>query len=393
MKNKQKIVFISSRFPLPLVGGFEIKNFQLLKSLSTEFEVSAHFITHAAPAPEYLNTIKSLCKYKIYKPKKSEVLLKLIINIFTGEPLQNALYFCKIAAHEIKYDLDSADAAICSVIRTCEYIENFDGPKFFDLADSLGQVYQANIQRSSGFYKLAYRIESPRLLRKEQTLAQRAAGVFFFNKNEASRYASSKSIMVVPHGVNEEIFSIDGIDEDFRDGVTFIGKLSVAHNVDMIKWFSTHVLPILPDNIKLYLIGAGANQELQSLARSNGRIIITGFLDNPYLALRASIACICPLQTGGGVQNKVIESLASGSLTIATSKAASAFNNPNESGILVCDTPAEWRNTIIDITRNPNKYQSNREIGRNYAARHFSWKTYSSMILDKIKSSLTKKEA
>jgi glycosyltransferase involved in cell wall biosynthesis len=388
MISRQKIVLVTSRFPLPLVGGFEIKNYHLIKELSKHYEVSAHFIQRARPRNDDIQELSKYCKVKVHTTNLLHIAIKMIFNLAFGQPLVNALYFSPTADASIKMDLESADAAVCSVIRTCNYIEGFDGPKVFDFADSQGQMYKQNIPFSKGWRRLAYCVEAPRLLRKERQLVETSDGVLFFNQKEASLYCEASNVHVVPHGVSEGIYNSSDLEPQYADGLSFIGKLDVAHNVDMVLWFACHVLPQLPRNLKLYLIGSKPSPSLVSLAQTEPRVVILGFLDDPYIVLRSSIASICPLQTGGGIQNKIIESLACGAITIVSSKALSPFTQIGDSGILVCDTPTEWVRTINELIDMPLQHQFRRNKGRSYADARFSWLAYGEAVRNVLKNAI-----
>ena len=384
----RKLVIVTSRFPLPMVGGFEIKNYHLIAQLARNYELSVHFIQRGLPSDIDVQSIRQYCRVHIYQPNVVSVFARMFINLFVGRPLQNALYYSNRAAKAISSDLADADAAICSVIRTCEYIQGFKGPKFFDLADSLGQLYLNNLKTASGWQKLAYRIEASRLLSMERRLVDVAAGVFFFNNVEASYYRDAPNVHVLPHGVSDEVFDHVYSDPLYADGLSFIGKLDVAHNIDMVLWFINKVMPHLPENIKLYLIGSNPASKLKTIAKKDPRVIFTGFLDNPYRVLHSSIASICPLQTGGGIQNKVIESLACGTITIASPKAILPFLHSEESGIIVCDKPSEWVKTIGELLVNSSEYKHLREMGQCYAKKHFSWTTYGDVLSWHIKHAI-----
>ena len=383
----KKIVFVTSRFPNALDGGFEIKNFNLIKQLSKYFIVSAHFIQRTEPHPDAIDKIKQFCAVNIHKPSYREVLGGIIRHIFTGKSLQSALYRSKSAKTAIATDLVSADVALCSVIRTHEYIKDFSGPQFYDLADSLGQVYANNKQNSSGIWKLAYWVECGRLLKEELAIVKRAAGVFFFNETEAQYYSKYDNVFVVPHGVNEAAFLSTEIDQSYSNSLAFIGKLNVAHNVAMLEWFVDNVLPKVPNEVTLNVIGADPNSTVSDLVSKNPRVRLLGFVADPYLILRSSIASICPLQTGGGIQNKIIDSLASGAITICNPKAATPFSPLEESAVLVCKTIDEWVETIDLVRSKPSEFEKTRELGRNFAKQRFSWDAYGKFIRQKIISS------
>ena len=76
--SKKKIIFISSRFPWPLSGGFEIKNYHLLKTLSKFYDIDAHFIQYSKPSPEALSAVVTFCKkVQVYKPSFFDVIIPL----------------------------------------------------------------------------------------------------------------------------------------------------------------------------------------------------------------------------------------------------------------------------------------------------------------------------
>lgn len=371
-----------------MTGGFETKNFHLIKELSKYFEVSAHFIQHTIPDARQINALEEFCRVQIHIPTIIDIGYGVFKNFVTGDPLESALYFSSQAHSKINEDLKTTDVAICSVIRTSDYIEGFEGATIFDLADSRGQFYMNNIKLSKGWRRLLYQIEAPRLLRKEKLLVENSSGVLFFNKIEAELYSGSNNVHVVPHGVNEEAFKCEGVDPIYSDGLSFIGKLNVAHNVDMILWFVSHVLPILPKKIKLYLIGSAPKSSLVKLVEQNPRVVILGYLDNPYIVLRSSIASICPLQTGGGIQNKIIESMASGALVLANSRAMFPFENFQDSGVIVCDSPREWADMIIELMEMPSRHYFRRAMGRDYAKSRFSWQAYGELVRRVLNNSI-----
>lgn len=388
-KTKPRLVLVTSRFPIPLKGGFEIKNFQLLKYLSKYFEIDAHFIQFKVPGEQALAQVRPYCRsVQVYRPHGLGVALRMAAALLRGEPLQCALYHSGAARAAIARDLAQADAAVCSVIRTAHYILGFSGPKFFDLADSLGQIYKHNAANSRGMLRLAYLLEGPRLLRLERRLVEQGQGVFFFNKEEAALYKGQPNVKVVPHGVNPGLFEVAGGTADFADGLTVLGKMNVAHNVDMVRWFVRNVMPRLPQDIKLYVIGSDPSPDIVALAKADARVQVMGFMDDPYPAIRSSLACICPLQIGGGVQNKMIESMAVGSVTISSSRATSALPELASSGIVICDDPAEWADKILDVRANPGRYADNRRMGRDYARRMFSWDAYGGAIRATIEPNL-----
>jgi glycosyltransferase involved in cell wall biosynthesis len=381
LHDKKRLLFVSSRFPYPLNGGFEIKNYHLLRVLSQVYDVDAHFIQYGKISSDALNSITPFCKsIFLHRPNFFEVLIRLIRNFFNGDPLQCALYESYDARVSIENSLRSADAAICSVIRTSQYLNNKKIPNYFDLADSLGQVYKHNKSRVNWLLKFIYKIEYPRLLRLENSLVKSSSGVFFFNLDEAKLYTND-NVHVVTHGVDSSLLSRNFSNARDVYALTFIGKMSVIHNVDMVKWFVKNVLPLIPEEINLHVIGSNPSADLVALALRHPRLLLRGYVEDPYPLMHSSLACICPLQIGGGIQNKIIESLAIGAVVMASARAASPFSEIIGSGLLVCDSPLDWVEAIMRGYNDVNYYNNFRKVGRLYAEDKFSWDEYGSQIL------------
>jgi glycosyltransferase involved in cell wall biosynthesis len=180
------------------------------------------------------------------------------------------------------------------------------------------------------------------------------------------------------------LFTLDAIDTKYADGVVIFGKMNFEPNVNSVEWFVKNVLPFLPNHIKLYVIGAEPSVRITNLAQKNSRIIVTGFISNPYPLMRGAIANLCPIQIGGGIQNKVLEGLAIGALGLISPLAAAPMPEIECSGLVVCDEPKEWLRIILEAESNPQKFDSNRNIGRSYALKHFSWEAYSKAVNNSI---------
>ena len=221
------------------------------------------------------------------------------------------------------------------------------------------------------------------MLRYEKTVVSQADQTLFFNPREAS-YHSNKSVSVVPHGVDSRLLDLDISNSNYADGVVIFGKMNFEPNVNAVEWFVDKVLPSLPMHIKLYVVGADPGARILKLANQSPRVVVTGFVDDPYPSLRGAIANICSIQMGGGIQNKVIEGLAIGALGLVSPLAADSMPEIENSGLIVCDGPDEWVEVIRAADANRKNFESNRAIGRVYARKHFSWEVYINFVKKSI---------
>ena len=371
-----KLVLISTRFPWPLTNGFANKNYWLVRGLSDTYEIHLHIIQNKDVADDDLKMVEEYCKsIKIYRPSFLDIILGLLKSLLHNLPFQLALFRSFRAKKSIDADILNASIVLCSVIRGVQYLKSYRGPLVCDLADSLGQVYLRDSIKFRGLKRLIYRVEGLRMLKYEKAVVRQAGQSLFFNPREAS-YHANKTVSVVPHGVDPGLLNLDKSNSNYADGVAIFGKMNFEPNVNAVEWFVENILPSLPDHIKLYVVGADPGTRITKLANQNSRVIVTGFVGDPYPSLRGAIANICPIQIGGGIQNKVIEGLAIGALGLVSSLAADPMPEIENSGLIVCDSRDQWVQAILAAYTNHENFDSNRVVGRQYARKHFSWESY-----------------
>ena len=157
-------------------------------------------------------------------------------------------------------------------------------------------------------------------------------------------------------------------------------------NTDAVFWFVNNILPDLDKNIRLIIIGASPSKEIINLGKKNPRVVIEGFVDDPYPLILGCLASIAPIRLGGGIQNKVLESLAIGANVICSEMVAKSLPEIEESGVLVSKDKEEW---ILNIN-NLHKVKYNldvrdrldeRDRRKLYIKKRFTWKAYSESIM------------
>lgn len=105
--------------------------------------------------------------------------------------------------------------------------------------------------------------------------------------------------------------------------VGFIGKMDYWPNVDAACFFVKEVWPLLLRKIPdatFTIIGASPNKAVRRLARHPG-VSVTGTVPNALDLLSRMHVVVAPMRIGGGIQNKVLQSMMLGIPVIATPRA------------------------------------------------------------------------
>jgi glycosyltransferase involved in cell wall biosynthesis len=383
----KKILLLTSRLPYPPIGGDKLKNFNLIKILSKYYKVYVIVITDEILDKESEEFLKNYTYYyKIFTRSKFMYLLSLGKSFFNNKPLQvNYYYFKDIKKYIIDLiQKEKIDIGISTLVRTTEYLYDIEIPKIFDMADSIGQNYKKSIKKvKSPFWKLIYLIESKRLLNYENKMINSFNVTFMFNKEEI-KYFNNDKIKFLPHGVNEDLLEYEKINNKYKSYVAFFGKMDYQPNIDAVLWFVENVLNKLNKNIKFIIVGAKPTKQILNLANKYKNIEVTGFVEDPYEILKSSLCVVSPMQTGGGIQNKILESMALGTINIVSSLASKPIGAKNKKDYIVLDNPKEIADTINDIYLNRNNYDFYKKNSRNFIKNNFTWSIFEKVYIKEI---------
>jgi len=379
---KPKVLFVTSRLPYPPVGGDRIRSYWLLKLLSKYYKVhlvSIAEIKDKIYESEFHKFSKDLgIEYKLFYKSKLNFYYNTIKSVFNNLPLQVNYYYFSDVQQYINDIYVNYDLIFSVLVRTAKYVLHLNKPKILDMTDLISLNYKRSIKKTySSFWKLLYFFEIPRLVSFEKKCLTLFNNVILVNKEEID-YLEKKlgivnNLVYIPNGVNPNLFNYNCKNSQYSSYVSFLGKLDYQPNNDSVLWFIKNVLPYLDKRIKFAIIGPNPSKKLQKIARKNKRIELLGFLKDPYCILKSSIASVVPLQTGGGIQNKVLESMALGCITIVSSLAAKPIGATHMKEYIIEDNPQKMAEIINDIYKNPDKYMHIKHRAREFIKRNFSW--------------------
>jgi len=82
------------------------------------------------------------------------------------------------------------------------------------------------------------------------------------------------------------------------------------------------------------------------------------------------------MRTGGGIQNKVLESMALGTINIISKLAAIPIGGENGKDYIVEDNAKRIADIINDIFINKEKYSFLKENSKKYILENYTWSKY-----------------
>jgi len=157
--------------------------------------------------------------------------------------------------------------------------------------------------------------------------------------------------------------------------VVFTGKMSYHANVAAALYFAREVLPriwVTDPEVRFQIVGKDPPQAVRQLA-TDGRIQVTGTVDDlrPYLA-RATVA-VCPALYAVGIQNKVLEAMAMGTPVVSTPAGCAALVAEESQEVLIADGEEELAAAVLQVLSDPVLARRLAVAGRRYVETHHNW--------------------
>lgn len=329
----KKCLLILPRDIFPINCGYSLKNQALIKSLSEKYRLTIILISDKGLSEDGESFYNNYSEnFHFYKFSKWHFLFNVTISLFTKIPMQIGYYHFRKVQKKIDSIINDFDIAIGALIRTYYYIykANSGCVNVFDMVDSIGLNYLSSKRNvESIFWEIIYNIETPRLLNYEKKFIRHSDVTYLFNPNEVDFWKQEGNVRWLPHGVNSELFSYDLVENTFKEYVAFIGKMDYRPNIDAVEWYVKNIHLNLKKRKPLIIVGANPVDSIKKLSSDYDDVIVTGFVEDPYIYLNSSSAVIAPMQTGGGIQNKVLEAMALGKVVIMSSLAAAPIKGGN----------------------------------------------------------------
>jgi glycosyltransferase involved in cell wall biosynthesis len=184
-----------------------------------------------------------------------------------------------------------------------------------------------------------------------------------------------KKIAVLPNGVDLEYFAFTNGDRT-PETLAFSGKMSYHANVAAASSLVQEVMPLIwakRPGVKLEIVGKNPPKAICALAKDD-RVRVTGFVPDlrPYLG-RATVSA-SPMQYSVGIQNKVLEAMATGTPVVASRQACSALTVQDGTHILVADNPATFAEQVLRLLDDVTLRREIAINGRNYVEERHDWR-------------------
>lgn len=391
MSPKPRILFVTPRVPAPGVYGDQLRAWHFLKHMAREHRVTLVCLDDGNPDAGHGNLSRDIVEETIFVGRpRSQAAAGALLSLARGGPAQVG-WFDSRALHGKLRELVSSGryrAAFVQMARLNGAIEALRPlPVVLDFVDALSMQWVRRATRGSLLLRTFNKWEAARLTELEKKLRQRCAACIITGEDDArwlrEKDPDSRPLFVVPNGVDMELFQpLEKAVVNDRPRIIFSGNLDYSPNHQAVLFFAREVLPLLRrTHPEVRFIAAG---KLEGAAlRKEGEALgveFTGYVDDLGKEIASADVAVTPMVSGAGIQNKVLEAMATGTPVVSTRLANAAIGAAHGREILIGASPEALAGHVRALLDNPEMRAEVGEAGREFVQREFSWQAQAAVV-------------
>lgn len=373
------LLFVTSRFPLPLLSGDRARAFHQLRVLSRHHRVT--LVTYADPtaAATAHTRLEDMGVRVVTVPfTRAGAAFRLARGLWSDLPLQAELYNSPQMRDTIRaiVKADHFDLAHVQLARTVPLVDASLGlPRVVDLIDALSLNMQRRAARDHGPLKWAAQIDAARLQRYERQICSDVAATFVVAPADREAIGTYPSLSIVPNGVDLTAFPLVEEPRD-RHHLVFTGNLGYFPNVDAVMWFAEEVLPRVwrdEPKARLTIAGARPHKRILALAQRESRVKVVGNVDRMHPWLASARIAVAPMRAGSGQLLKVLEAMATGTPVVTTTRGISGIQATHGEHLLLGDEAEAFAESVVAVIRDDGLAARLSVNGHALVQRLYTW--------------------
>jgi polysaccharide biosynthesis protein PslH len=210
--------------------------------------------------------------------------------------------------------------------------------------------------------------------------------------NLFKRRITTLPISVIPNGVDFEYFrpSAGQAGTGGDPILIFVGAMDYFPNIDAVMYFCSEIFPLVRKKrpgVRFHIVGSRPVREVRALGR-HANVKVTGWVPDVRPYLTAASISVAPFRIARGLQNKILEAMASGIPVVSTSRAVQGIKASETDGLRIADEPSVFAEQILRLLDEPQLRKQCAENGLEFVRRNHRWED-SGHLLEGVLLSVT----
>jgi glycosyltransferase involved in cell wall biosynthesis len=266
------------------------------------------------------------------------------------------------------------DVMYCVMIRVFNNAACFDGRIYVDMVDSIGLNFSRRAKMAHGLRRWLLNLEYRRVSAFERSVAQRAVRSFVVSRIDRSAIASEK-VDVIPLGIDMQRFKKEEIVVK-ELCIAFTGNMFYQPNVDAVLWFVYNCWSAIKDSVpgvRLLIVGRNPLPSVVALGELDKSLVVMGRVPSVASVLNTAIVAIAPMQSGSGMQFKILEAMACGVPVVTTTLGLGDISATPGQDLYLADSPAEFSKAVVSLLKSDFLAADVGDHGMRYVQSNHSW--------------------
>jgi glycosyltransferase involved in cell wall biosynthesis len=372
-----KILAICPRIPEDGKKGDQVLSFHRLSYLARNHQIELICFASRDDDSEAIKKLESLgIVVRVIHWNKWLAVLSALRAVFDhSTPFQCALFQSGLFQQAVESALINfkPEAVYAVTIRGLGNLGIYNAPLFVDLVDSMALNFSRRVEMAHGLKRWLLNWECERVTEYERRVALRANCSFVVSSIDQTVIGSDK-VDVIPLGIDGRQF-FKSADARVDPVIVFTGNMNYKPNVDAVLWFYEYCwdkLKLVMPDIRLVIAGSNPTSNIIAL-RADKTVAVTGRVPSIATVINTAHVSIAPMQSGSGMQFKILEAMACGVPVVATSLGLGDIGAEADRDLLLADTADSFVDAILSLLKSPDLRAKIGNAGWQYVNSHHTW--------------------
>lgn len=381
----KKIVYITGRHPWPPNKGDQLIAYNQIKLLSKDNEIYLITLPSIGGKEKVLEFEKYCREVEYINISKPSMIFNAFKTLVNKKPFQVNMFSNEREILRIQEAIAIINPDIIHVqtVRMAEYgitereetLCNDNNPRsVLDMIDLLSLNMTRRSEKEKGIKKWIMNFEGRLVENYEKKIGRIYDRTMFVSDYDASR-SKLENTAVNPNGTYISREMISGYDRKKKKQILFHGNMNYFPNAEGALYFAERIWPEIhrrhPD-YNFVIAGRNPGRKIRSLKNKNGIILKINVKDMVETLLESEIG-VYILKSGTGLQNKILEALASGLPVVSTAMALNGIPEIEEDTVMTVDSDMEIIEAVDGLIRDAELRNKLSIKGKEFMKNRYTW--------------------